>query len=153
MPKLTTKDITEFKNIKKRIYDRIDYVYDQIYRAFGYDEKVIWYFDDDEDMENSISDKNRYISSYIDSPYINDGEFLIYINGEINLFDGFPRRWLFEDFEDELKDGINRQKERIEKLEQKALKKKAKEEQEKIEKIKSIKNKLTKEEHLLLGLG
>jgi hypothetical protein len=112
---------TELFVLENKITDRIDYI---VRYCFG---KIdTWYFDDAQ--PGSIGDLWENIKyNEIEGIIISRGERfpertekdLIIIDsngGEINLYDSFPKRWLFEDFEKEVDEGkIKYEKKQLEK--------------------------------------
>lgn len=125
---------------------RINYIARKVCEAFGEEllKVSIYYIDDDDNdicsilnqsLEWHITVKNKK------APVLQGHDFAIILkdNSEWGLHE-FPTRWLFEDFEDELINGVNLYKNKI------ANEKKS------ISIIDNIKSKLTKEELKVVGL-
>lgn len=106
--------LAETSRLESMINDRIEYVLSIWFEAFG--GKVInWYFNDA--SEGSLGDlsKNMYpsaiVSIYVDcnpEPKPNDNNSMVILNKfghEYGWESEIPRRWLFEDCEEEIKQG------------------------------------------------
>lgn len=116
-PKLNTKTLADYKKLRasaseleNSIADRITYVLDTIYKTFG-SSCDNWYFDGAE--EGQLGDVNRHVDhhevsgiiAYSKKPSGQDMAVILNNGDEWGLDEGFPTHWLFEDFEQELKDG------------------------------------------------
>jgi hypothetical protein len=131
------------------IESRIDYILTCIAKVFEF--KIdTWYFPDA--AEGTIGDFDRaeyddYIYIVVEVERTLKDDCVILINNEpIDLIEGIPKSWLFEDFEDELTNG---RKAYLKFLEDKTKKNKERYAKKKIEKKKildSIKGKLSSEE-------
>jgi hypothetical protein len=112
---------TELSVLEDKITDRIDYI---VKYCFG---KIdTWYFEGAQEGSNGDLWENIKYKE-VEGIIISSGERfpertkrdLIIINadgGEINLYDSFPKRWLFEDFEKEVDEGkIKYEKKQLEK--------------------------------------
>lgn len=64
----------------------------------------------------------------------------------INLVDNFPQNWLFEDFEQELTNGLQKYKDMLEQKKAKTAATKARSKEDKLKSIELIKSKLSAEE-------
>lgn len=133
----------------EKIIDRITYIRKLIADVFEFEHNC-WYVEGAQ--EGEIGDLDRTLDSETDiylEVYPQSQSQIIDNNGKIyNLACSFPKRWLFEDFEDELINGKVLYEKFLE--EEKAKRKLDKE--IRAEKLKEVKNKLTKEEINLLGL-
>ncbi len=134
------KTLNKFDAVIKK---RIDYIANTLCDIFK-EKKKSWEFMEGDDLatfENNVDSEMIYIQfepSLFDNPILTkDGKEL--------FFDGIPLRWLYEDFEEEVKDGIKAYKKMREEQIKKEKDKKAgkKEKEEKI--LKNIKNKLSKD--------
>lgn len=159
MSKIITKEFVnetlllnnQLESKKEIIFNRIEYILKFIFKAFG-GELDYWYFDGAEEGEVGDLFKNynpntiyviaegSYNYSVIIDKFNNEWDF----DGEI------PTRWLFEDFEDEVLDGLKEYKKRQEEKKQKAQTKKAKEKANLEKLVLEAKKKLSKEELLAL---
>lgn len=136
---------------KNFIEDRINYIIQTIYASFG-ERLSCWYFDgagegETGDLLRAYS--HDFISLHVE-PYPSGQGFSI-INkdgGEWGLSSEIPTRWLFEDFEDELKKGIIAYYEAQNK--KSVVRSKNKEAKE--AKRREVLNKLTAEEQKILGI-
>lgn len=155
-----------FEISKLKIISRVFYIYKTIAASFDMG-RVSWDMEkyeindfDISDIEESNLDPDCYCSFDIELPddklcgVSNKCRALIKnkkgLEVEHNFYDGsFPGRWIFQDFEDELKDGIKKYQDRLKKeLEEERL------EKDKIRKIKEnrrniiarVKKKLSPEE-------
>jgi hypothetical protein len=120
--KLSKSDIIKIKaSIKaagenqKKIKDRINYIVKYIGNVFGCHDNYwsLVHYSHEDDSQNldlkSLDYKSKFIE--LDADFYTDDEFGIYFfdknttpsdKNSIDLSDGFPKRWLFEDFETEL---------------------------------------------------
>lgn len=93
-----------------------------------------------------------YISVTNDWVYESKTINFIEISKEIiNLSEFFPQRWLFNNFEQELIDGLNAYKDKVEAAKAKSIATKAKSKRDKVKLEESIKNKLSAEELELIS--
>jgi hypothetical protein len=115
MNKIEQKDLEEFWKYTQlagsytdKIEQRITYVLRRIYQEFDF-ELDYWYFDGAE--EGQVGDLARHLDKDIVSGFITESKTPGYIEDFSIDFDdgtvadfgyGFPTRWLYEDFEDEL---------------------------------------------------
>lgn len=146
---------------KLKIIGRLFYIYKTIASNFGI-KRIAWDLDDYEienfdveDIKDCIDDVYCCHNNPLDNLELDSDKYIALIDfkgskREINFYDGrFPSRWVFENFEDELKNGIKeykgkmrRELEEIKSKQQKLAE--AKKNRAKI--IANIKNKLTSEE-------
>lgn len=142
------KSFEESKSIEKKIVDRIDYIVQILCKVF--DRKLrYWCFPDAQ--EGEIGTAYHYIYDFSISIEFgfsykrNDYMDFIDKNGEVcTIINLLPVRWLFEDFEKELTDGVKKYKDS---LTIDSCVKKAKAQESKNKRlIASAKSKLTKEE-------
>ena len=143
------KQLGKFDN---EIEARINYIAEKISSVFNI-KLDTWYFPGAEEFEIGSLDKNmtKDIIDIMFEPTLLDCVIITKDKKELFFEDGFiPTRWLFEDFEDELKDGkkIYEKKLKEFKKAEKEDKEKKKEEEKKI--LKNIVAKLTSEEKKLL---
>lgn len=95
-------------SLEEKITDRIDYIAKTICETFECNLDT-WYFPDESeggvgDLHSHYSDTN--IAIYIEVCGYSELKSIIDKNGKLLNFNFFiPTRWLFEDFEKELKDG------------------------------------------------
>lgn len=164
-------DFENKRNFFKRevaVYDdmlqeRISYILDTIYSLFS-ETKTSWYFPDANEGEvgsfdNAIEGDYVFITvcNYISNMKVKfaDGKYL-------HLCDSLPLRWLFNPFEDELKEAKQRLDDEVAEKKRKSAEKKAnrKEHQANQERLrqhqkeimKAVENKLTPEELAVLRL-
>lgn len=146
------------------IEDRISFILDTVFLLFG-EKKSGWYFPDAE--ENEVGDFEKANG---DPEWIDVVAYGCLENGQVKLADGkyfnpserIPYRWLFESFEDELKEAKLRYEEEVlakkrKSQEKKANKKTRDAEQAKLrehqkEIMKVVENKLTPEELAVLRM-
>lgn len=165
--KLTQEDIDNWENAQKfeqKILDRIDYIIKTIYQTFGRRLSYWYFYGAGEGEVGNIPAHALKPGGYI-SPVCNPHkDTMVHLKNErvVDLLgDGFPSRWLYEDFEDELKLGKNNY---IKHIEDEKARKKERAEQNKVKKeegakkrgeeIKALMAKLSPEERKLLkGLG
>lgn len=146
---------------KLKIIGRLFYIYKTIASNFGI-KRIAWDLDDYEienfdveDIKDCIDDVYCCHNNPLDNLELDNDKYIALIDfkgskREINFYDGsFPSRWVFENFEDELKNGIKeykgkmrRELEEIKSKQQKLAE--AKKNRAKI--IANIKDKLTSEE-------
>lgn len=165
MKKLTEQDITNWRDAQKfegLIIDRIEFIFNAIYNTFG-KRLNYWYFDGA--GEGEVGNIPEYdlpignnISAICDPPY---RDFVIYSSVENKVLhldqDGFPSRWLYEDFEEELKTGkedylqyVEDEKKRKKELAEKKKAEKEEEAKKRGKEIKALMEKLSPEERKLL---
>lgn len=170
--KATKIDKTHIKNAKdaRKIYDaqikpieaRINYIVMKIFELFEIKDHYWYLYGAAEGTRGDIlnecnctyiepmydSHKNNYKSGHIEDMNIYDR-----YNKHISLCDGFPTRWLWEDFEKELIDGkATYEAERLaQEAEANLVKKNADKTKKLVNKI-LAKKKLTKKEKIELGL-
>jgi hypothetical protein len=163
MRPLTPATIATWKKAKaapspeQDIIDRIGYIIRTIYKEIG-EELSTWYFDGADEGEVGIIDIDDYGTglfgtSIVYEPGLYDTMVKLKKEGVIDLGgDGLPTRWLYEDFEDELRAGIVAyEKHQVAEKEARA-KKKIATTKSKNEKLAAIKAKLTPEEIKFLKL-
>ena len=161
MKKLTKVDISAYDNAKKnlckeesKITDRMTYIIEVMLFSFGKStENLYWYFDGAEEGTHGkfdISDDFAY-GLTINEEYYNFD--IIDEDGcAIDLSDGFPMRWLTEDFEKELKDGIKLHEQEVAERKVKEKESRANKKKSKTALIESARGKLSKDELKALGL-
>lgn len=156
--KLSIEDFSVWTELNKKtsvlestIEDRIDYIIRKIYDMFGH--KIAWWDypghgsrGEGGSLKDSIS-KNEVNFSFECESSKNFKEVVAIIEGgEWGFESSFPKRWLFEDFEDELQAGIESYEKLQKEREADALIKKTKSIAKNKQLIESAKSKLTKEE-------
>lgn len=141
-------------SLESQIIDRINYIVRKIYEIF--DDGLYWWdFPGDGihgeggSLINSLNPDEIIFQA--ESSNYSKNKIIILQNGEERILDdGFPRRWLFENFEEEVTKG----KEKFEEIERKRLQdKKGFSDSQKIEDqklIENIKKKLSKKELIAL---
>lgn len=166
----TLKKAQEFE---KHISSRIEYIMQAIPKAFGNELNYWMVYEYENENGGALNKLFRYNDEYIRGLEVEfslkedlttdldlGGYCIIDRDGHtIDLFDtGFPKRWLFEDFEEELIQGADLyvayvQKAKQEEAESRAHRKEAKklEEERKQELLDGLKSKLTEEERQVLG--
>ena len=154
---LTKRDIEKtkiaynnWKSSEQKIFDRSNYILHKTAEMFG--GKIEWWDWDEEHFDISMM-SDEAINVYGKTKCRGAGEWVAILNGdEWELKLAFPRRWLLEDFEQELSEGIKKyNEEKITHLEiekQKTLTRKSN--RQKL--LNSAKEKLTKEERKALRL-
>lgn len=162
MTKLTKKEFTQYEKAKEilgakesKVIDRIDYILRSIYTTFGCEVNSWWFCGA---PEGELGDLSRAIGRETVSGWEvrldkdTNSEMIIMLEGcEYDLWE-FPKRWLFEDFEEELSEGY---KAYIKHIEEKKKRSKARREARKKEKKKALeaaKKKLTAAERKALGI-
>lgn len=130
--KLNSNILDDLNKILHQIENRVDYIFNQIENIFCVNLNG-WYIS--RDNEKEAGDSSKILKFFFLNYNDNDINIIDKFNNDCNLKYGFPRRWLFEDFEDELRDGkiLFDKKQKIQNKYNRQI-------------IKSIKNKLTKEE-------
>lgn len=142
------KGVGKFETI---IEERLTYILKTIHLTFG-SKLDYWYFDGAE--EGQLGDLARHfdtssIGSLIVSPSLKgDPTILLNDGSEWGLEESIPTRWLFEAFEEELKEGLVKY---LAAEEQKKLLKLEKQ-QKREEKKRAVLDKLSPEERKVLGL-
>ena len=136
------------ENLEQSIIDRISYIMASVFKLFG-KSKAYWWFNGASEGEVGSFWKNydkEQISVITECPSGEEMIILLKDGSEWGLVDGFPTRWLFEDFETEIKEGKQKYKEKeiIRKTELKKLSDRKKLEVEAL--IESAKSKLSKKE-------
>lgn len=144
--------------VEASIINRIDFIIITIFKTLNI-ELNYWQYSGDERGEylsldhclglvyrktiNQTIDFHPEFSRKETNPYNNEEDYEVLFKGEsYNLLYNFPSRWLFEDFEKELLEGIEKGKEsRIEKA-----KKEKQQQEDKEALLKTAKSKLTKAE-------
>ena len=169
--KLSKSDIikvkTAIKNTvdsQKKIRNRVAYIVKCIINEFKCPDEDFWalenyLFDPQTSDLSELFSNDKFIDIYY-GLYADD-EYGLYIfekntkpsdKGLVDLRDSFPRRWLFEDFEDELKSGRIKHRNWCDKIRQDKEAKIEKEHNDFVQKkdksVASIKNKLTDAEWL-----
>lgn len=158
MNKLTIDEINLYKDylakagrLEDKIYKRIDYILKRCFAEIGKELKDgdWWFYSDDcAPISKHIG---KYVSGFEFHKYSPDNSpILIDRDGNIvEITDGFPSRWLTEDFEEELVRGVE-----LYRKQQEEIKRKAAEESDKLKnslKAKAL-AKLTAAEKRVLGL-
>lgn len=144
-----------WSHYSEKITDRANYVIRKSAELFG--GKIEWW-----DWTNGAGETDGHFNpDWLKDDYISvDGDtkggncewVAILKNGEWELRLVFPTRWLWEDFEQELTDGIKKYKEqKLHKIEMEKKKKIARD-SEKKKLLEAAKSKLTKEERKALGI-
>ncbi len=139
------KACDQLYSVENECTARIDYIMNFIFKAFN--KKLgAWEYNGNSSQSSGSFESDMFEDQFTvwSSPELpNEGLFLDKDGGEWGLYDGIPSRWLFEDFEDELTNGIvNLQKRNADKKLQAAKRAVVKAEEEKAL-IESIKEKLT----------
>src|SRR5689334_19100812 len=116
--KYVNKTINEFKKLEQLFYQRIDYIVKVINKTFKTKINYNYSGDNDESVINMYDEVELYINIYSNR----DLCIILSNNDEWNLRDSIPSRWLFEDFEEELKQGYKRHKEKIKNIDTKKSK-------------------------------
>ena len=166
MTKIAKTDLDEYWRLtnlagsyESKISDRITYVLRAIYKEYGA-EVDHWYFDDASEGEGGSLDWRHLdkdaVSNYIvhtKKPYEGEKMFAKLNDGNYAEFGyEFPTRWLYEDFEAELSQGVAVVKQEELDAKNKKAKKKA-DKKAKKEKLKATAaSKLTPDERKALGL-
>jgi len=159
MKPITTEDYDKRKELLKKagkytseIEKRIGYITDKIYETFNL-KKEDWGFTEGVEageygsFDMSSNKDKIFISS---APGLYD-EIIITKEGEEWCFDcSIPTRWLFEDFEKELKDGKKLYEKKREEEKKEAKDKKELKKQKEAEMLKNIAAKLSDDEKKLL---
>jgi hypothetical protein len=145
-----------YQGYEKLIHDRVDYVINEIARIFG--DEVDWWdwqngggeiqghFTPDIIKENCIKldgRRKRVLKEWV--AFIKDKNGKLAWEWDFSYFE-FPVRFLYENFEEELRGGIQKYKEHQEKEKEIIQQKKLKKIENKQKLIESAKAKLTKEE-------
>ena len=156
--KLSASDISKWEESRKEtiklekiIWDRVGYVYNTIYKVLGYKLKN-WYMFDAPDGSHgdfycfintkNLNKKNCCMYLHLE-PQIYDERIILRDGDELDFEDNsFPLRWLTEDFEKELTDGVKLYKKQLADIENEFTKSKS----AKKLKLKKIKSKLSAEE-------
>jgi hypothetical protein len=133
---------------EQTIIDRISYIMASVFKLFGKNGAYWWFSGADEGEVGSFW-KNYDPEQVSVITECTSGEEMIILlkdGSEWGLVDGFPTRWLFEDFETEIQDGKQKYKEKEirRKAEMKKLSEQQKVEHEAL--IQSAKSKLSKKE-------
>ncbi len=153
--KVTKEDIVEFarrkvalNEIEQKIIDRIDEVIRGIFSAF--DKKLqTWYFDNAHEGEvGNLNDAMGFFSiKYVTEPYLSKNAVILLKDGsEWGLEYEFPICWLYENFSDELENGIEAYKIKKEAEKAKAKQAAATKKNTREQLLKTAMSKLTKEE-------
>jgi hypothetical protein len=143
----TIKWIKKTDNYESLVRERVGYIVETIMKTFKASMEGYGY-DEGRDLSFREMIKDEYMVFGI---HTNDYLDIIDKHGQwINLVDGIPQYWLWENFEEELENGrqkyIDQEKIKKQKAKQKYIENKIK--REKL--LKSVKSKLTKEELKLL---
>ncbi len=162
MAKLTNDDVNDWKEatrkagvLEETITQRIDYILRTIYKTFG-KKFDYWYIPgEDASLRHYELEPENDFTGYCIEPYCSS--LPIYskvVDCEINLIDeGFPSRWLYEDFEEELTQGREYYKQWKTEKENKRKEKLVKSAEKKAATLKAIRQKLSPEElKLIKGL-
>lgn len=145
----------EKKQIEKQIEDRIDYMIKTIYLAFGYKVKG-WHFDSDREDDFPYSDGLAGFS--VNAKEIKKGQgsedfaFIDRNGDECDLNYDYPIQWLWEDFEQELLDGIKKYNDKKKAEKDAADAKILRNNKKKAELVKGAKAKLSDAEKKALGI-
>jgi len=161
---LTAEDLKAYEEARKtlgkaegKIIDRIDYIIKTIFKAFK-KRLSCWYFYGAAEGEVGEIAMDDFDVRPTMEPYHDMLIMLEYKEGkkmkkgEWGLQDGFPTRWLTEDFEEELQQGIAEYKAHKEEEKAKEKEKQEVKEKEKQELIESAKGKLSAKERRALGI-
>jgi len=153
----TAKKTEELEKNAKEIFKRCTYIISYIFSVFNVKNHYFWFNDNDSyyefDMVLSLY-KNKYNTIFYSTGSKSLGKspsdcMIIDCNeDEADVWQSFPKRWLFEDFEQELTNGKNKFEEKI-KAQEILFKTK---ESKKKDLISSAKKKLTKEERKALNI-
>jgi hypothetical protein len=150
----------EAAELEQRMQARIGYILKFFFEAAG--SKLDWWrfgsYEEEKPMYGQVG--KDYISGiYAESKgsYPSE-ESLTFIdkNGKEELFLldwGIPTRWLYEDFEQEVVDGLKKYKDVVAQRKAKEFERRTKNKQEKEKLVAEAKAKLTKEERKLLGIN
>ena|ERR1700748_676261 len=147
---------------KKSIDKRVKEIYNEILslsdKNTKYEVEVIYGKDEYEDYcydcggaNNPLNDLCAFDDEYVSvkfNSYNNPGTINFIEPNDIivKLDQQFPRRWLFNDFEQELKDGLQKYKDNLEQKKAKTAATKARSKKDKLKAIETIKSKLSAEE-------
>jgi hypothetical protein len=144
--------------IEKTIIDRIEYIIAKAASICNISRNSFtWYFYGAEEggmgslSENITKDDVSYCVEFDRDKSWNDMEIAVG-KGSYAMTDGFPTRWLFEDFEDEMKAGRKKFLEDKVKKQEEAKAKKAASVEKKKKVAEEAKKKLSKEELKALGI-
>jgi hypothetical protein len=139
-----------------KITDRMDYITRHCIKVVG--GKFDWWDWNSEDYESHSA--GDFMLSY-DKETIQirglwtctkNNVFIDKYGNEWGIEDGFPTRWLYEDFEEEFESGLKAYKEKEKQRAANAKKTKKKNEEKKKALVAAAATKLTKEERKLLGI-
>lgn len=161
--KLNESDITAaidahkaYAQVVSKITDRMDYITRHCVEVVG--GEFDWWDWNSEDYESHSA--GDFMLSY-DKEIIQirglwtctkNNVFIDKHGNEWGIEDGFPTRWLYEDFEEEFTNGLKAYKEKEKQKAEKAKENKKKRDLEKKALIHAAASKLTKEEKKLLGI-
>ncbi len=134
------------EQITSKIESRVDFIVKKIISLFG--KRLDWYGYANGGDDGGFFDVQRYKETVDLNIYVVGGTDLVVIieEGEWGLEQGFPTRWLFEDFEEEVKEGIAKYKIQKEAQKQKEKELRIQRKEKDLLLAKEARNKLTKEE-------
>lgn len=147
---ITRGTVVDWKQSKKSyesteqvIVDRMDYILHTVFEEFGNDFGS-WYFHDagEGQMGHLTWDETDLVMEFYQPKIKNEMIFIDKGGDEYRFDQSIPTRWLFEDFEEELSDGIKKYQEKESQRVKKVLS--VKDATKKL--AESAKKKLTKEE-------
>jgi predicted transposase YbfD/YdcC len=139
--------IKKTDNYESLVGERIGYIVETIMKTFKTSMEGYGY-DDERDLSVREMIQDEYMNFGINT---SDNLDLIDKHGQwINLIDGIPQHWLWENFEEELENGRQKYIDQEKLKKQKAKQKYAENKIKKEKLLKSAKSKLTKEELKLL---
>ena len=141
---------------EKRLIDRTDYIVHKICEVYHF--KLDWwdlYFHEFEgeasfEWEHFLRSDEQVEYCLVPYPELDMGAIIE--GAEWGFETGFPRRWLFEDFEKELVEGKKSYEQKQEEKKRKNKQKREAAEHRKKNLIENVKSKLTKEEIKALGI-
>jgi hypothetical protein len=134
----------QVEKVNAKINKRIHYILDTIFKTYGKKLKAWWFMDAPFDTHGTLRECAGFVEGLCTMPDMDWDWAMILGEDTIHLMDeGFPSKWLYQDFEQELKEGkaAYEAKEQAEEAERKALDKKAKQEAKAFEKFKSLSEK------------